>query len=677
MTHQLFQLPKQTNISSNLTLLSGAKAQFYLTGTTTPTDTYQDSARTTPHTNPVEADAAGVFPPIYFDPTIAYKLVLKTSAEVTLYTADPVNDQVISQAIIGATLYPRTQPEIDAGVVPVDYAYARDWVLRHGAIGDGVTDDSAAAETTGNIGDRVYFPSGYTYLIATNVDISVDGVEVVGEGITGHLKLSGNNRRCFAVQSDDVSFANMYMDGQKPTVGWETSNNFDFGVRVGEGVSAQVEGFRASGGTMKDVGLDGIYLGNVNNAVIEGYTFINCRRAGVAIVSGAHGTSNITVRDCRFLCDFDGGPSGKERPIFAIDVEPDSSDVDAENIILENLYIHQGRLSMFGNVPATIIGGVIRGCDIVGEHGELAIDACDPEVTDVNLLDGAYAVIDNQADSIPARPYIRNLRSIGRTQEFNADGRTNLLPRDVVCSADGSPSISGTGSISQISLNIDGIPCSITSFALTAGSGVASVALPTTASVSTDDNVWVLLEIERTDGNINDDDVVRVQLGTTLTRTYAVSQGRQWIVVAVRATGADSNPSFTFGLNGSPSANVSVRCYRAFFFINPAIVDMPSLKVVKSSASKSFASWTGPDLEAYNRELCVLAAGSGQNLDSIKGAVDQVVGLQSTGSTITLRDAGTSSVSANDGGIKLQGGGTATLTRATFRRHVDGYWYQV
>lgn len=68
---------------------SGAKAYFYLTGTTTATDTYTESTLTTPHTNPVIADATGTFAPIYLDSGITYKIVFKDSDDVTLYTVDP------------------------------------------------------------------------------------------------------------------------------------------------------------------------------------------------------------------------------------------------------------------------------------------------------------------------------------------------------------------------------------------------------------------------------------------------------------------------------------------------------------------------------------------------------------------------------------------------------------
>lgn len=146
MAHQLFSLPRPTAISSNLTLVAGAKVGFFLTGTSTPTNTYQDSALTTPHANPVVADSAARLPAIYLDPSIVYRITFTDSADVEIYPAiDPANDQVLSQAIIGGYLYPRTAAEIAEGVTPTNYAYPPGHVYRYGTnTTPGTTDMSAA-----------------------------------------------------------------------------------------------------------------------------------------------------------------------------------------------------------------------------------------------------------------------------------------------------------------------------------------------------------------------------------------------------------------------------------------------------------------------------------------------------------------------------------------------------
>jgi hypothetical protein len=69
--------------------LPGAKIYTYQTGTTTPLVTYTTSALSVANTNPIIADAAGRYGPIYTDGATAVKIVITTSADVTVDTLDP------------------------------------------------------------------------------------------------------------------------------------------------------------------------------------------------------------------------------------------------------------------------------------------------------------------------------------------------------------------------------------------------------------------------------------------------------------------------------------------------------------------------------------------------------------------------------------------------------------
>lgn len=80
----LFQLPKITG-------LPGAKLFFFRTNTATPQDVFTDEDCTVAHTQPVEADGAGVFPPIYLAQTdYNYRVSYYTSADVLIYTVDDI-----------------------------------------------------------------------------------------------------------------------------------------------------------------------------------------------------------------------------------------------------------------------------------------------------------------------------------------------------------------------------------------------------------------------------------------------------------------------------------------------------------------------------------------------------------------------------------------------------------
>jgi len=63
---------------------------FYLTGSSTPAATYADYTLSTPNANPVQANAAGLFGNIFLDPSITYKVTLKTVDGDEIWTADPV-----------------------------------------------------------------------------------------------------------------------------------------------------------------------------------------------------------------------------------------------------------------------------------------------------------------------------------------------------------------------------------------------------------------------------------------------------------------------------------------------------------------------------------------------------------------------------------------------------------
>jgi hypothetical protein len=217
MAYQLFTLPKQLNISSSFTLSAGAKAYFFATGTTTPQDTYTTSALNVAHAHPVVADAAGVLPPIYLDPTLEYKLTLNTAADALIYTVDPVNDQVISAATIGLALYPQTASELAAGVTPTDYSFPPGNIQRYGA------DPSASASANtiaiqdacdANYGAFVYVPIG-NFSIATtgSTTAPVGSALVITDAITivfdGNLVATNNcnNIRIAAGAADIVTLA--------------------------------------------------------------------------------------------------------------------------------------------------------------------------------------------------------------------------------------------------------------------------------------------------------------------------------------------------------------------------------------------------------------------------------------------------------------------------------------
>jgi hypothetical protein len=90
MTGLFLPAPVLRAVDQNGAPLPGALLQFYLTGTTTPTNVYTDKTLGTPLSNPVVADAGGLFAPIFLDPTVSYRCQLLTSAASLIRDIDPV-----------------------------------------------------------------------------------------------------------------------------------------------------------------------------------------------------------------------------------------------------------------------------------------------------------------------------------------------------------------------------------------------------------------------------------------------------------------------------------------------------------------------------------------------------------------------------------------------------------
>jgi hypothetical protein len=94
--------PIFTGLDSDGNPLSGGKLFAYAAGTTTPQDTYTSSALTSANANPVILDSAGRA--TIFLSSDSYKFILKTSADVTVWTVDNVQAITLSATVIGENL---------------------------------------------------------------------------------------------------------------------------------------------------------------------------------------------------------------------------------------------------------------------------------------------------------------------------------------------------------------------------------------------------------------------------------------------------------------------------------------------------------------------------------------------------------------------------------------------
>jgi len=168
--------------------LSGGLLYTYEPGTSTPKTTYDDKVLGTPNANPVVLDDRGEAS-VYLSE--ATKLVLKTSAGVTIWTQDDVlsvdQDETYTKTELDGgqldTLY-YTETELDAG--QLDNRYLIDVEVPHTADRTGASDAAAAIQAAIDAAEVrgagiVYLPPG-TYLVNSTLTVSKTGIQIVGAG---------------------------------------------------------------------------------------------------------------------------------------------------------------------------------------------------------------------------------------------------------------------------------------------------------------------------------------------------------------------------------------------------------------------------------------------------------------------------------------------------------------
>jgi len=85
----LFYLPFRPALDANGIVVAGASLTFYRSATSTLETIYADAELTTPLANPLTANAAGVWPPIYIDNSKTYRVVLRDGSGSLLNEVDP------------------------------------------------------------------------------------------------------------------------------------------------------------------------------------------------------------------------------------------------------------------------------------------------------------------------------------------------------------------------------------------------------------------------------------------------------------------------------------------------------------------------------------------------------------------------------------------------------------
>lgn len=138
MSSELFYLPFRPALDMNSLIIPGAILHFYLTGTSTTETIYSDVGLTTPLANPVIATSAGIWPAIYLDDAVSYRVVLEDSDGSTIPGFDfdpyiPGIADVLTEVVYNNIKDLADAAAEDAAQVAID--------------ADQVSSDKAAAET--------------------------------------------------------------------------------------------------------------------------------------------------------------------------------------------------------------------------------------------------------------------------------------------------------------------------------------------------------------------------------------------------------------------------------------------------------------------------------------------------------------------------------------------------
>ena len=309
-------------------VLTGGLLYSYTAGTTTPVATYTSVSGLTANSNPIVLDAAGRVPEqIWLTDGAGYKFRLENSVGTQIGSWDNITSQntassglaasAISYTAAGSSTVRTVQAKLQEMVSVKDF----------GAVGNGVTNDTAAVQLAINSNAKaVYFPSG-TYLC--NLITLVSGQTLYGDGAASIIKYNSGSALLYGLSAsagtylENITIRDLQLLGIVATSGFSEFIHLINvnGVRNFTVQNCQINGFQG----------DGLYLGaytdntrhNVNveviNCLFDGINKDN--RNAVSVIDG----TNVRIEGNTFQ-----NVSRSSMP-GPVDVEPN----DVANVLLD------------------------------------------------------------------------------------------------------------------------------------------------------------------------------------------------------------------------------------------------------------------------------------------------------------------------------------------------------
>lgn len=175
--------PKAQFLASDGAPLVGGKVYTYAAGTTTPLATYTGNTGAVPNTNPVILDARGEAN-IWYASGTAYKVVLKTSTDETIWTVDNITTTG-SMALQNANAVNITGGTIGSGVTfNGNTTGTASNVTGVVAVANGGTNASTAADARTSLGAAA--SGANTDITALDQDVTITATGTIGANTLGY-----------------------------------------------------------------------------------------------------------------------------------------------------------------------------------------------------------------------------------------------------------------------------------------------------------------------------------------------------------------------------------------------------------------------------------------------------------------------------------------------------------
>lgn len=362
--------------------LAGGSVRFYRTGTTTDVSLFSDPAGTIPQENPVPIDVGGRVPQVFYSDDFAVKAVLFDSVGAAIRTIDPcqldsaftvsgdlvtfspsgANDATDMQGAverIGAVFdsradaiaaeIPATQVTLsvvhagmlldyvrDAAGTALTTADGQNWspadrfTARHfGAVGDGVSDDTAAIQAlvdhfdAGDPSACLELGVG-VFMVSSPITITTDGTQLKGEGrgrAAGYTDSAFGGSSLLWGGGSLTAVEAVVMTGSASDQGRNIKLE-EFSILCGEAVNG-VYSARSNICEFRRIYIDEPVVGLVMkdacySNIIDGLEIYAPVTGGMDFREDCH---SVTVSNCAF----NGNSAGTEAPDFGVRIAQDAN----------------------------------------------------------------------------------------------------------------------------------------------------------------------------------------------------------------------------------------------------------------------------------------------------------------------------------------------------------------